>query len=232
MAKPVASHAMNTIAALEAADRAYQACEPSPMTDHEFDELARQHGFQPYASHEFPSLQNAICVDELRGWLTRFKHHEHYFHAELKTDGVSVVIENGTMRSRKLNLTPLLPSLNLPKTVTMPVRGELWHPRGRNYASGRIRALDTTAGLRFMPFCRSLPDRSLLLHRGLEVSPWAATTTSADDLIDYWEEWKAGAICPDMPSDGLVVTAASPAVRERLGVTPRHPNWAIALKRA
>lgn len=221
---------------LHAADHAYYSCLPPLMTDAEYDHAARLCGHvSAFATAELPSLENAICGDELLDWIDRVPSGERYFYLEVKADGVSVLAryENGRatgLRSRKLDLSPLAQLLPEVPGLTGTVTGELWHPDGRNVASGRIRARDTSAGLRFMPFCTDSPMRDLFASRGFEVSPWSATTTENADILTAWRKHQRGHICPELPSDGLVLKCALPGTRSKLGRTKRSPVWALALK--
>ncbi len=40
----------------------------------------------------------------------------------------------------------------------------------------------------------------------------------------------AGELFADIPADGIVFKVASGATKQKLGVTSRCPNWAIAMK--
>lgn len=221
---------------LQAADQAYYSCLPPLMSDAEYDAAARLCGHvSGFATADLPSLENAIEYGELLDWIDRVPAGQRYFYLEVKADGVSVLAryENGKptgLRSRRLDLTPLAQLLPEVPNLNGTVAGELWHPNGRNFASGRIRARDINAGLRFMPFCTDSPMRRLFAGRGFEVSPWAATTAEAYDILGAWKKHQRGHICPELPSDGLVVKCALPETRSRLGMTKRSPVWALALK--
>lgn len=242
---------MNTI--LHRADLAYYNLQRPIMSDAEYDRLARECGHSSaFASLELPSLNNAIDYDELLHWIDRVPAGERYFYLEPKIDGVSVVVQYSdgqpvAMRSRRLDLTALIPGLRQPVIgegesiqwfAALPeisgfsgaVRGECWHPAGRNHASGRIRARDTGAGLRFSPFAYDLPCRELLGLRGFEAAAWHATAIEPAEILCWWQQWRRGQIAPSVPTDGLVLSCARHETRTRLGANSRSPNWAIALK--
>jgi len=49
--------------------------------------------------------------------------------------------------------------------------------------------------------------------------------------VKRWhKEWLAGELFENLPTDGIVVKVASGATKQKLGVTSKCPNWAIALR--
>ena len=55
-------------------------------------------------------------------------------------------------------------------------------------------------------------------------------TANPRDVKQWHKEWLAGELFADIPTDGLVVKVASGATKQKLGVTSKCPNWAIAMK--
>jgi NAD-dependent DNA ligase len=219
---------MNLKDLLEQADARYYSGEGSPLTDREYDQLALAVGHKAEISDpDMKSLNNAIDEDEFLDWVDTVPSRDRFFYVELKCDGVSAILDYSatTLRTRRMTLDlGLVP----PITTQQVVRGEIWHSNGRAYAAGRVRANDATAGLQFMPFCNSPAER--LLYPSEIVSPWHIATDKLADIIDAWEAWRDGRLCPSFPSDGIVVKCALGDTRRRLGTGKRAPRWAIALK--
>jgi NAD-dependent DNA ligase len=211
---------------LQQADAAYYSGEQSPLSDREYDRLAKQAGHEALVPADMPSLNNAIDLDEFHDWVETVPLRDRFFYVELKCDGVSAILDHatGTLRTRRMSLDPALVP---PIGTQQPVRGEIWHPNGRAYAAGRVRANDQTAGLRFMPFCNAPAER---LHYAEIASPWSIATDKLTEIIDAWEQWRDGRLCADFPSDGIVVKCALSDTRARMGHGKRSPRWAIALK--
>ncbi len=46
----------------------------------------------------------------------------------------------------------------------------------------------------------------------------------------WHKEWLAGELFENLPIDGIVVKVESGATKQKLGVTSKCPNWAIAIK--
>jgi NAD-dependent DNA ligase len=211
---------------LQRCDDLYYTGQRSPLSDREYDRLAKQAGHETPVPADMPSLNNAIDPEEFHDWVETVPFRDRFFYVELKCDGVSAILDptTGTLRTRRMTLDPaLVPSLN----TQQPVRGEIWHPSGRPYAAGRVRANDQTAGLRFMPFCNSPAER--LRHAEI-ASPWSISTDKLTEITDAWEQWRDGRLCADFPSDGIVVKCALSDTRARMGYGTRSPRWAIALK--
>lgn len=218
---------------LTAADSAYYEGRPALMTDSAYDALARMVGHQSFVTAELPSLDNAICESEFYEWLDRIPAADRNFYVEPKIDGVSVLVQyqDGqpvAARTRKLDVPVQTLALPCRPGFTGAARGEAWHPDGRPYASGRIRARDAAASIRWTPFCSSAAERQDWPAEAL--APWHLSTGDPEQLLAVWASWRAGHICPGLPTDGLVVKLASPDARARLGSTKRAPLWALALK--
>lgn len=219
---------------LDRADAAYYGGEAPLMSDADYDRLARLTGHQSFTTAELPSLNNARCPDDLFAWVESIPLSDRLFHLELKVDGVSVLVryENGQpveARTRKLSVP--VECLDLPRRpdgFSGTARGEAWHPRGRGFAAGRLRARDASAGLLWMPFCASVDERNLWPIEFL--SRWHITTDSTAEILECWAAWKGGEIAPGVPSDGLVITVADPPTRSRLGCGKRAPRYSLALK--
>jgi NAD-dependent DNA ligase len=211
---------------LQQADDLYYSGQQSPFSDREYDRLAKQAGHEAPVPTDMPSLNNAIDSEEFFEWVDTVPCRERFFYVELKCDGVSAILDpaTGTLRTRRMSLDPaLVPPLN----TQQPMRGEIWHPNGRAFAAGRVRANDQAAGLRFMPFCSSPAER---LRYAEIASPWSIATAELIEISEAWEQWRDGRLCADFPSDGIVVKCALSDTRARMGYGTRSPRWAIALK--
>jgi hypothetical protein len=228
--------AMTPTETLTRADHLYQQGLPSGLTDQEFDQLCRETGYESFTTAELPSLSNAICQSELMDWIDAIPARHQFFYLEPKVDGVSCLIEYRSgqpvqARTRKLDLARLLPALPaVSQRFSGVIRGELWHPGGRPYAAGRVRACDTTAGLRFQPFCVCEPHNRHLANLGFHTALWCNTTTSSAVILRDWQAWREGLVDPTVPTDGLVVKLALADARCSAGETTRAPMWALALK--
>ncbi len=49
-------------------------------------------------------------------------------------------------------------------------------------------------------------------------------------MKQWHKEWLAGELFENLPTDGIVVKIASGAIKQKLGVTSKCPNWAVAMK--
>ena len=58
------------------------------------------------------------------------------------------------------------------------------------------------------------------------------TNRTADPRqVKRWhKEWLAGELFENLPCDGIVVKVSSGVTKQKLGVTSKCPNWAIAMK--
>ncbi|MGB5133651.1 MAG: hypothetical protein WBN89_00595 [Prochlorococcaceae cyanobacterium] len=217
---------------LKEADIAYQDGLPSPLSDAQFDELARRCGYESMVTPELLSLQNAIDPDELQQWLN--DRGNPVVWCEVKCDGVAALVtyEDDTataIRTRRQERSAAIAHLPHLPGFTGRVKGELWSERGRPWAAGRIRANDTAAGVRFMLHCADASEHASApeQHR----SPWSATLHGAAQIIEAWDAWRNGELpLGSMPTDGLVISVADPSARAELGSSKRVPLFALALK--
>ncbi len=65
---------------------------------------------------------------------------------------------------------------------------------------------------------------------GLRIAPLARRAATVDDVLAYHREVEAKRDSLGYEIDGIVVKVDDVAGRERLGVTARHPRWALAFK--
>jgi DNA ligase (NAD+) len=65
---------------------------------------------------------------------------------------------------------------------------------------------------------------------GLRIAPLARRADTVDDVLAYHREVEAKRDSLGYEIDGIVVKVDNLAERERLGVTARHPRWALAFK--
>ena len=65
---------------------------------------------------------------------------------------------------------------------------------------------------------------------GLRIAPLARRADTVDDVLAYHREVETKRDTLGYEIDGIVVKVDSLAERERLGVTARHPRWALAFK--
>ena len=55
-------------------------------------------------------------------------------------------------------------------------------------------------------------------------------TANPRDVKQWHKEWLAGELFENLPTDVIVVKVASKVTKQKLGVTLKCPNWAIAMK--
>jgi DNA ligase (NAD+) len=65
---------------------------------------------------------------------------------------------------------------------------------------------------------------------GLRIAPLARRADTVDDVLAYHREVEAKRDSLGYEIDGIVIKVDDLAGRERLGVTARHPRWALAFK--
>jgi len=115
----------------------------------------------------------------------------------------------------------------------------------RNAAAGSVRQLDpqiTAARTLDVYFYDVLEIRGTVRPRtgsdqlarmrawGLRVSPRQRIGTGAADILAYRQQMDAARASLDYEIDGIVAKVDSLTLRQRLGVTARHPRWAIGFK--
>ena len=113
----------------------------------------------------------------------------------------------------------------------------------RNAAAGAIRLLDPreVASRKLDVFLyylfldgRERPGQwdnlQTLKKMGFRINPNSRRCGSLDEVIAYWEEWKARRDSLDFDTDGIVVKVDSAEQRQTLGATAKSPRWAIAFK--
>jgi DNA ligase (NAD+) len=71
---------------------------------------------------------------------------------------------------------------------------------------------------------------SRLREWGLRIAPLARRADAVEDVLAYHQEVEAKRDTLGYEIDGIVVKVDDLAARERLGVTARHPRWALAFK--
>ena len=123
----------------------------------------------------------------------------------------------------------------------LEVRGELYGPnltrtKSQALAAGHLRKKNPNgAGLSFVAYeilgstANEIDDIKKLESWFFEVAP---TNRTADPKqVKRWhKEWLAGELFENLPTDGIVVKVASGTTKQKLGVTSKCPNWAIAMK--
>ena len=121
------------------------------------------------------------------------------------------------------------------------IRGELYGPnlsrtKSQALAAEHLRKRNPTgAGLSFVAYeilgsiSDEIEDIKRLESWFFEIPP---TNRTADPRqVKRWhKEWLAGELFENLPTDGIVVKVASGAIKQKLGVTSKCPNWAIAMK--
>jgi DNA ligase (NAD+) len=113
----------------------------------------------------------------------------------------------------------------------------------RNAASGSIRLLDSrdVAARRLNAFLYYLfitgeeePSQRESLVRlkdlGFRTNPHVRRCPSLEDVVSFWEEWRAKRDELDYDVDGIVVKVDSALQRKSLGTTAKSPRWAISFK--
>ena len=121
------------------------------------------------------------------------------------------------------------------------IRGELYGPnlsrtKSQALAGGHLRKKNPTgAGLSFVAYeilgstRDEIEDIKRLESWFFEIPP-TNRTANPRDVKQWHKEWLAGELFADIPTDGLVVKVASGATKQKLGVTSKCPNWALAMK--
>jgi DNA ligase (NAD+) len=115
----------------------------------------------------------------------------------------------------------------------------------RNAAAGSIRQLDpritATRRLNLVVYDELILDGgprlethwevlSRLQDWGLRIPPLARRADTVEDVLAYHRDVEARRDTLGYEIDGIVVKVDDLAARERLGVTARHPRWALAFK--
>jgi len=121
--------------------------------------------------------------------------------------------------------------------------GESLFANPRNAAAGSIRLLDPrlVAGRGLEIFLYTLflqgqepPAQWQTLTRLKELdfktNPQSRRCRSLEEVIAYWEEWKAKRDSLDYDCDGVVVKVDDLDQRRTLGLTAKSPRWAISFK--
>ena len=123
----------------------------------------------------------------------------------------------------------------------LEIRGELYGPnlsstKSQALAAGHLRKkVPTGHGLSFVAYeilgstADEIEDIKKLESWFFEIPP---TNRTADPKqVKKWHrEWLAGELFENLPCDGIVVKVVSGATKQKLGVTSKCPNWAIAMK--
>ena len=123
----------------------------------------------------------------------------------------------------------------------LEIRGEIYGPnlsrtKSQALAAGHLRKKNPNgAGLSFVAYeilnsaNDEIEDIKKLESWFFEIPP---TNRTADPKqVKRWhKEWLAGELFENLPTDGIVVKIASGATKQKLGVTSKCPNWAIAMK--
>lgn len=89
------------------------------------------------------------------------------------------------------------------------------------HSEGRLAGLETGSHHEFLELVRSL---------GIPVVPHSRPFYSIEEVLNYCGESLEVRNSLDYETDGLVIKVDSIAQRTRLGVTSKHPRWAIAYK--
>ena len=123
----------------------------------------------------------------------------------------------------------------------LEIRGELYAPnlsrtKSQALAAGHLRKKNPTgAGLSFVAYeilgstRDEIDDIKRLESWFFEIPP--TNRTSDPRQVKRWHnEWLAGELFENLPTDGIVVKVNSGATKQKLGVTSKCPNWAIAMK--
>ena len=124
---------------------------------------------------------------------------------------------------------------------SIEIRGELYAPtlsrsKSQALAAGHLRKKNPSgAGLSFVAYEilnsteNEIDDIKKLESWFFEIPP---TNRTADPRqVKRWhKEWMNGELFENLPTDGIVVKVASGAIKQKLGVNSKCPNWAIAIK--
>ena len=129
--------------------------------------------------------------------------------------------------------------------ASLEAEGKLLFANPRNAAAGSLRQLDprVTATRRLSVVCYDIlamegwpklksgwEALSALREWGLRVAANAKRGAAVDDILAYHRELEAHRDDLGYEIDGIVAKLDDLAARDRLGVTARHPRWALAFK--
>ena len=122
-------------------------------------------------------------------------------------------------------------------------KGETEFANPRNAAAGSIRLLDprevSRRGLDMFLYSVFLDGKEresqwenlrALKDNRFKTNPRSRLCHSLDDVLDFYEEWRAKRDSLDYDVDGIVIKVNSTEQQRRLGSTAKFPRWAISFK--
>lgn len=234
------------------ADAAYRAGSPL-MSDQDFDQLEAQlRSVAPYA----PELQGpgggsallSLNHETFRDWRDRLPA-DIAFVVEPKIDGCAVALRyvNGRLaaawtRSGRSAMPAIDLVKSVPRTIKAPgtvqINGELYDvgvEKSQQNAAKSLNKAPNGDGLAFMAYTLvdaqgdELASLQSMSKWGFIV-PDVLVCTRDSEVIALHRRWKNGDLFQSLPTDGIVVKVMSHDLQRELGVTPKFPCWALAMK--
>jgi DNA ligase (NAD+) len=235
------------------ADAAYRAGSPL-MSDENFDQLEAQlRSVAPYA----PELQGPGGGSELlslnheifRDWRYRLPAGI-AFVVEPKIDGCAVALRyvKGRLAAAWTRSgRSAMPAIDLVKSVprrikapgTVQVNGELYGVGVEKSQQNAAKSLNKTPngdGLAFMAY--TLVDAQgdelaslQTMSKWKFIVPDVLICTRDSEVMALHRRWENGDLFQSLPTDGIVVKVLSHDLQRELGVTPKYPCWALAMKK-
>ena len=235
------------------ADAAYRAGSPL-MSDQDFDQLEAQlRSVAPYA----PELQGpgggsallSLNHEIFSDWRDRLPA-DTAFVVEPKIDGCAVALRyvNGRLAAAWTRSgRSAMPAIDLVESVprrikasgTVQVNGELYGVGIEKSQQDAAKSLNKTPngdGLAFMAYTLvdaqgdELASLQTMSKWGFIV-PDALVCTRDSGVVALHRRWENDDLFQSLPTDGIVVKVLSHDLQRELGVTPKYPCWALAMKK-
>jgi len=239
------------------ADAAYRLGEPTGYTDQEFDELEGQlRKLMPDAPElQVPGGGSALLSLDNGTFMSWYEclPARTTLVVQPKIDGCAVALTyvDGVLRAActrsgrdvltRMKMIPSVP-LSIAQDGFVQVNGELYNPafvdkpsRSQQHSAAHLNKKPKPEGLHFCAYtlvgAQGNETQALALLRKWHFeTPDSLACTSPEQVNQLHEEWLRQQIFRAWPTDGIVIKVHDHALQQRLGVTSKAPNWALAMK--